>query len=610
VLDPRDRRLLLQALTPPDGFELDHAIGTSYSLDLMALLAAPLAFSPFAEADTPETDPLVLLEALQASAERVTLFCAAGHTYAPPADQFLLAHLEDSVVECLAPLGGAFHPKIWVLRFTKDEHVAFRFLCLSRNLTFDRCWDTALVLDGYVKGRSRAANRPLADFIRALEEMAQRPLTERQAQALERLARDVLHVDWELPAPFESFAFHPLGHRGAPSKWPLDGKRIDRLLVISPFVSDTLLAKLTSAGDRHVLVSRPDQLDACECSALDAFADIYVLDDAASDEPVEECSAASMRGLHAKTYVADQGWDATTWTGSANATTSAFARNVEFLVELKGKRSEVGIDACLRVASEHEVSFRSLLTKYFREEGASVELAAKRELERDADRMRRNLAVAGLRLRVEGPRDDVYDMALEVATSVDTIASLLSLSAWPVTRTHDSGAERVDLMARPLARFKRLPLDRITTFVAFRAVFESGDTSATEDFVLNPPLVDAPPERRAHLVRAMLSNRAEVLRYFLYLLSGDSIEAVRSLGDLGSPQTGTGGPERGRAGRPLALPLLESLLRALDRDPAKLASVKRIVDDLTATEEGALLLPEDWQEIWAPVSSVADGRTK
>jgi hypothetical protein len=412
----------------------------------------------------------------------------------------------------------------------------------------------------------------------------------------------VQRVEWDLPEPFESFTFHPLGHRATPTPWPLEGKRIDKLLVISPFLSDAMLTKLTSNGHRDVLVSRPDQLDTCDRASVETFSDVYVLDDNACDEDVEESSAASMRGLHAKTYVADQGWNATTWTGSANATTSAFERNVEFVVELIGKKSEIGVDACLRVADQHEVSFRSLLTGYVRGEDAPAELAVKRRLERDADRLRRNLTVAGLRLRVEGPDDELYDTALEAQAAVDSVASLLALSAWPVTRTHDNGAEHLDLEARPLARFMKLPLERITTFVAFRAVLQSGATTVTEDFVLNLPLLDAPPERRAHLVRSMLSNRVEVLRYLLYLLSGDSVEAVRSLGDTGSPQVGPVGQAR----RPLALPLLESLLRTLDRDPAKLAAVKRIVDDLTATEEGAMLLPENWQDIWTPVSSVAD----
>jgi hypothetical protein len=53
------------------------------------------------------------------------------------------------VVEVKAPNGGLFHPKIWLLRYTSEtEAPAYRFLCLSRNMTFSRSWDLILRLDG------------------------------------------------------------------------------------------------------------------------------------------------------------------------------------------------------------------------------------------------------------------------------------------------------------------------------------------------------------------------------------------------------------------------------------------------------------------------------
>lgn len=43
MLDPRDRGALLEALRPPPGYVVDAAIATTYSLDLVTLLTAPLA---------------------------------------------------------------------------------------------------------------------------------------------------------------------------------------------------------------------------------------------------------------------------------------------------------------------------------------------------------------------------------------------------------------------------------------------------------------------------------------------------------------------------------------------------------------------------------------
>ena len=44
MLEPNERQLLLDCLRPPDGYALDRAVGTTYSLDLYALLSVPVAF--------------------------------------------------------------------------------------------------------------------------------------------------------------------------------------------------------------------------------------------------------------------------------------------------------------------------------------------------------------------------------------------------------------------------------------------------------------------------------------------------------------------------------------------------------------------------------------
>ena len=88
MLDPRDRSLLLDSLRPPVGYRLDEAIGTSYTVDLLALLTAPLAFKYFDWEDDdgqPSTDPLALLEAVRRHSERIHLFCQAGAIKLPPA---------------------------------------------------------------------------------------------------------------------------------------------------------------------------------------------------------------------------------------------------------------------------------------------------------------------------------------------------------------------------------------------------------------------------------------------------------------------------------------------------------------------------------------------
>ena len=211
MLAPADRRLLLDVLAPPEGFGLDEAIGTTYTLDLLALLRVPLAATALPWADRrggPVDNPFALLTALRRNASRISLYCHAGVTKVPARHVGLLTFLEDVVHPVTPPRrGGVFHPKLWLLRFTPqdlEDAVKYRLLVLSRNLTFDRSWDIALTLDGELQPgrRALAVNRPLSVFVAALPAMAKAAGTVLGNAALrraDRMAEEIRRVEWQLP---------------------------------------------------------------------------------------------------------------------------------------------------------------------------------------------------------------------------------------------------------------------------------------------------------------------------------------------------------------------------------------------------------------------------
>src|SRR3954469_23705717 len=137
MLEPHGRSLLFDILKPPEDHTLDVAIATTYTLDLLALLTAPVAFSLFDVDDHNELlnqDSLTLLESLRRYADKLTVFCHAGQIGLPKAQFPQLEFLEQSIVQCVPRSGaGAFHPKIWLLRFTgPDGRVTYRLVCLTR----------------------------------------------------------------------------------------------------------------------------------------------------------------------------------------------------------------------------------------------------------------------------------------------------------------------------------------------------------------------------------------------------------------------------------------------------------------------------------------------
>src|SRR5260370_8711633 len=82
--------------------------------------------------------------------------------------------------------------------------ISNRGLCLSRNLTFDRCWDNVGALDGELTDRSNAiaVNHPLGDLVAALPGLAGRALPRGRRQGMEKIADELRRVRFKLTQSF------------------------------------------------------------------------------------------------------------------------------------------------------------------------------------------------------------------------------------------------------------------------------------------------------------------------------------------------------------------------------------------------------------------------
>jgi hypothetical protein len=150
MLKPASDRLdYSEMLTPPFGYETTFAVGTTYSLDLDALIGVCLALGLSESIDNELKDnPIYLLEALQRTAEKILVFCEGGQIKVPSNSNALHILLEKMVVEVVMKNKKSFHPKFWIVKYENEEGEAlYRCLVLSRNLTFDRSWDVAVEIE-------------------------------------------------------------------------------------------------------------------------------------------------------------------------------------------------------------------------------------------------------------------------------------------------------------------------------------------------------------------------------------------------------------------------------------------------------------------------------
>ncbi len=612
MLEPQSRTLLLDALRPPPEYRLDYAVGTTFTLDLVAMLAAPLAFALLDRSGSDGrliADPLALLEALRRNADRFAVFCQAGRIAVPKPDRLLLSYLERNVIEVKAPYDGVFHPKVWVLRFVAEgQPVFYRVLCGSRNLTFDRSWDTALVLEGELAERKNAfaANHPLADFVAALPRLAVRPVSDSVKGRIAQLQEELRKVAFELPEGFDECYFWPLGiedYRASPFKG-----RIDRLLVVSPFVCPEGLRLLKKAAPDGVhLVARLDELQKLEPEALEdidpvqVFSDEQTTEDAdaeiSSESPLDESSQPELSGLHAKVYIGDAGWNSSVWTGSANATAAALRRNVEFMVELVGKKSACGIAAFLNEGAG-EAGFASFLKPFVPSDAAQDDLA-KRAVEEKLDDVRLLLGTLPLRVRVaQEAQGGQWQMELLGDGQPLVLPDGIQARAWPITCKPDSvGKELASREGVVMARFSSLTFEALTTFVAFELAMPGQALVGPIQFVLNLPGEGFPEDRAKQLLLKLLNHSDAILRYVQLLLDRPIDNGEENLQVFQAIGSGSGDWRSHNADQAL----LEPLVRALHQDPERLDDIARLVDDLREAGATAQQMPEGFEDLWQPI---------
>lgn len=598
-LDPEARVLYGESLSAPSGYVFDAAIATTYSLDFETALAAPVSLALFATENRDEIlgQPLALLEGAERITDRLAVYYDAGHIQAQTQPQSRLCSLlEKMIIEVSAPQGGAFHPKIWVLRFKPQSGsgaAKMRLLVLSRNLTQDRSWDISLCLDGDVTRRVVQGNKPIVELLKRLPRITVQPVSEDIRALTLDVAGDLNRAAWVLPEHFDtlSLAVNGIG----PELW--SPSACARMGVISPFCDDTTLIQLAKLSrEKPVLVGRSDELASCSTETLALYERVSVLDEMAASEDGEEAVPESLQGLHAKAFIQEVGWDTVLTVGSGNATQAALAKrksanNVEVFATITGKTSKVGSVENILGAQ----GFGRLLCPFVAGD-VSADANADKAAERRLENARRGICRAGLALRCERALAEGEDSAewrvwLICAQSM-TLPDLTSAFVWPITR--GEGHQR-DVLAALLTGkdvdLGVMPLADVTRFIAFQLT--DAGSGARLLFSIGLPMEGLPAERHSAIFRSIITNRETFFRYLRLLLSelGDPFAAALAV------QSGRSNGEWGCGGAEDA-PLLEDLVRALCAGDGRLSAVERLIRRLTAQDSTADPVPTEFRALW------------
>ena len=352
-----------ELLIEDPAYELDQAVGMTYSLDMEALMGIPLCLGMRGEMTSGQrNNPLYVLEAIRRTGKKLSIFCNVGCIKVPKSESRLFALLEGSIHEVRMPKSTYnFHPKIWILQYHNidDGRIMIKVVVLSRNLTFDQSMDMAIEMTGFVGSKINPKNQPLADMLTFVSQF------DSKKNAYNHLISNLKKVEnFNLLDCFEDYEFHPFGiygksENGIKKITAKEHRKTARemfrncyaLFIISPFLSEGVVVDLLDdfkddpeAGPvRRCLITRESSVTKRIFNAFKRRGGdgIYVVDPVfSSNDALDDGDTFGYvnRDVHAKVFFTEKyNEPKKLYIGSLNASQNAFDHNVEFLLELQYK---------------------------------------------------------------------------------------------------------------------------------------------------------------------------------------------------------------------------------------------------------------------------------
>ena len=594
MVSPDSRTMLTAALKPPPNMAFDAAVATSYTLDPALALMMPVLFSQgisYRNA-TEEDNAILRLQRLRNHADSITIFVQEGGIKVPrmlkPSPAYSL--LEPMIYE-KSPKGGIFHPKMVLVRYKDgDGCKQMRLVVMTRNLTFDKSWDVAVILDGEVDpGKRSSKNDVLAKFIHSLSSSTE-GLSEKRRAVINSLRTDLAHVRFLPPEGYSQYDFHVPHIDGI--DW-IPNQEIEEWGIISPFLTKGAMDALGEGlTEPSFVLSRDEELTKVgDIPNGMVLRDVEELSD--DDDAVEPIQVS---GLHAKCYMYDYTYMNLPFTrlvvGSGNATSAALVnsspRNVEFMVSLSGKRIKNGVKDFAKAMEPYWMPFDPENMSETDEERAAVQ--------QKLEECKKRLLEIGFRVDCEQSDDGLVEMFLrtQFGRKVDEFDGVRNISAFPVTQS-SLMAKVLDVPGKSWTLGKVRP-ESVTGLVAFEIRSDKFDLK--ESFVLNLQVRGMPSERDDQILASLISNRSAFLRFLAMLLEDGSSAVVRGGGATDSSivallrSSGFGD-----------MPIADSLLQAYCRSPKVLKEIARAIS--AADKACSDAVPEDFRELWAGFAPLA-----
>ena len=551
----------LEGLRPEPGWRTDFAVLTTYSADLVAVVATLLALAGLDD-ERGSGSKVDVANAIEALRDRTRILVQAGRITAPTKTPKILCILDRFIREvAMDEAEGSWHPKAGLIQMTAEDGnaVQWRLWVGSRNLTRDTSWDVGLVLVGHPESVGR--------LIPGVAELGRELVARADLKDVRHTSvyKQLQSVHWEMPTgcTVEDVQLLLRSERALPEA----PSGIRKLTVVSPFLDGTMVNHFGRWGDEHtrrVLVSTLPELGKLNAQAsrpLAAYEDVLYLEAPSSEvdrfAPLDEepdvgseDERPDARGLHAKLIYAEDQGGRSLWLGSANVTQRGWrGPNTEIVARLSvGADVGAGLDAFLdeigRIADLESIKPPESDDLNERLEEAHRKIAARWRVVQ--------------RIRDERPLLEATQLPHPDEPNAELWVGLLaqSLTRWP------RGATSLQLPPVSLAE--------TTELVHCEVRLEGKSIGWLQRTPLDPP----PGASRDHRALARYLDPRTFLLWIRSILTSDALSDGGGDWDNEPPRHP---PPPRSAGPEWWAPTLEDVLKAWSRDPGTVREVDRKV---------------------------------
>src|SRR5574344_1782342 len=549
-----------------DGYVVEYAICTTYSLDMPTLLSVPFMLGTMTDlTESTMRSPHLILETINRSAGKFAVFCNAGSIAVPQANSKVYALLERSVAQVtLSAKGGGFinfHPKVWVVKETNPEtdEKQIKLVVLSRNLTCSNDLDVVCELVGKIgtkvaTKKAQKKHKPLVDFLLWLVDKADNRSIRKN---MKTICDDISCIEqFDLvDSPFEDYSFFPMGIPGYDglSECLEDSilNHATEMIVISPFVDMKVLNKMVSCAPnaKKTLITRHSSINP---QFIDMFNDgVYAPKEVLTDKVEKDVVV----DLHEKVYFIRRYEGNLTYNhlylGSTNATQNGFGRNVEFLLHLQFAPYKSSYD---KYRSELINDTKECLFE-------KVESIPDEDLTKDDvnDELMLRSAIAVIQKAVISSTNDDYSV---------TIHCRQNKLPNRVVHLYPLGCEGKEALLADGMVFTRLSLSNLTEFY----VITIGDIKR----VIKIATDGMPTEERDNAIfRSFINTKGKFINYLAFMLTDDveqyMLESQQLEKEL-SIDHATAMEQQ------LSTSLYEDMVRMAYTNPERIASIRQIIE--------------------------------